>query len=165
MHPGKRVLFWHMEQEKWQENQQALAALAAKQNDLLQAIEQLENKLSALEPPLRPEEEVNRLLSEQELWMARKAYNRHLEESETTRLALESSISRHELAALELQQELQQEHIQEYFRIKETKTNPVVEVKNSSCMGCFRLLSLHNLDQWRRGVGLVTCEECGRILA
>ncbi|KXG43198.1 C4-type zinc ribbon domain-containing protein [Tepidibacillus decaturensis] len=57
------------------------------------------------------------------------------------------------------------QHWKIYQRIKETKENPVVEVKHQMCTGCFMPLSQTNLNQWRRGKDLVLCEVCDRILA
>jgi predicted nucleic acid-binding Zn-ribbon protein len=164
MRRAKRLWLWH--EAKEQVNAERAEKLRWEQERQLLAdhVRQLEAKLALLPAPVTTDEEISKLLLEQELWTARKDWERLVEQSEERLAELEQSIRQREFAILQLEQELDEEDVRQYHRLAENKARPLAEVRNKSCMGCFLPLSLSKLDEWRRAKGLVYCDECGRIL-
>ncbi|MGD8189049.1 C4-type zinc ribbon domain-containing protein [Brevibacillus ginsengisoli] len=164
MLPAKKLFEWHKVNETIAHANQELDELTKQEQVHVNTIQQLTSKLEALPVTDTPDDQIARMLAEQELWMAQKAYERFQEEAGGTRFELDSRISEQQFERVRLEQELEQAHLAEYYRIKENKKNPIVEVKRKMCTGCFLPLSLAKVDEWRRAKGLVYCDECGRIL-
>ena len=164
MLPAKKLFEWHKANEAIQQASQEIAELHKQEQTLLTNIQQLTAKLDALPVSNSPDNQIARMLTEQELWLAQKEVERFQEESGGIRVELDSRISQQQFERVRLEQELDQTHLTEYYRLAENKKNPIVEVKRKMCTGCFLPLSLAKVDEWRRAKGLVYCDECGRIL-
>ncbi|MBN1900295.1 hypothetical protein JW926_03100 [Candidatus Sumerlaeota bacterium] len=53
----------------------------------------------------------------------------------------------------------------EYFHsIQKRLPNPIVEMRNGVCLGCFMVLSSHQQQLVKSEDGYGICETCGRIL-
>jgi predicted nucleic acid-binding Zn-ribbon protein len=168
MLPSKRLLLWHRAKEAKQRAEEELNRLEEEKRSWEEKLEALQQAMSADAPPpspqASPDDEIARLLREQELWLARKEWERFLSHYEQREAVLSQEIHQRQFEIWEQEQQLDQLLVQEYQRIAERAEQPVVEVRNQSCMGCFMPLSLSKLSEWRRGKGVVTCDECGRIL-
>lgn len=164
MLPGKQLWEWHSKQE-------ALASACAQRSEIEEEKGRLadrvaicEQRIHQLGKPISPDDEIARLLAEQELWLARNELEQFLQKYEERLAALIQRIQEHEFDLILLEQKLPKEWIDEYDRVAKMKRAPIVEVKKDACTGCFMELSLQNQKEWRKGKGLVHCEECGRIL-
>lgn len=164
MLPAKRLFLWHQANEAQKKEQADLLRMAEEEQHHLRRIESLEAKLANLPPAATADEEIARLLLEQEIWLAKKDQERFCEETAERRLALEQSMQERSFEIMQLEGELTEAALTLYHRLAERVANPVVEVRKDACMGCFLPLSLRNLSEWKRGKGLVICDECGRIL-
>jgi predicted nucleic acid-binding Zn-ribbon protein len=168
MLPAKRLLLWHRAKEAKRRAEEELNRLEQEKRRWEEKLEELEQSVSACTPtlsaPPSADDEIARLLREQELWLARKDWERFLSHYQEREALLAEEIHRREFEIVEHEQLLDEPFLQEYQRIAERAEQPVVEVRNQSCMGCFLPLSLSKLSEWRRGKGIVTCDECGRIL-
>lgn len=164
MLPAKKLFEWHKTTVAIEQASEEIAQLDKQQELHDSTIQQLKAKLDSLPVSEQPDDQIARLLTEQELWMAQKEYERFQEESNSLRLQLNTQISQQQFERIQLEQELDQTHLTEYYRLQENKKNPIVEVKRKMCTGCFLPLSLAKVDEWRRAKGLVYCDECGRIL-
>jgi len=55
-------------------------------------------------------------------------------------------------------------HLMEHYHIiRKRFANPIVEMRNGTCLGCFMVLSSHNQQKIKSGE-YDMCETCGRIL-
>jgi hypothetical protein len=164
MLPAKRLFAWHkakealrLAQEEWKRCEETLAQGRER-------LKETESRLTSLPAPTNPDEEIARLLLEQEVWMAKKEFDdtaaAHQQKSEE----LKQTILHLQFEVLQLERELDEEYLAAYRRLSETKAQPIAEVRNKSCMGCFLPLSLRKLEEWRRGKGPVFCDECDRLL-
>ncbi|MET3290086.1 UNVERIFIED_CONTAM: putative nucleic acid-binding Zn-ribbon protein [Brevibacillus sp. OAP136] len=160
----KQLLEWHVKQESLVAARAAHAQLEKMQGELAQSVALCEQKAAALVNPTTPDEEIAQLLAEQELWLTRKALAQFDDEQEAQLLMLLQRVQELDFELAVLGQSLPEKWVEEYYRLAKSKQNPIVEVKGEACTGCFRELSLHNRNEWRRGKGLVHCDECGRIL-
>ncbi|WP_139490494.1 zinc ribbon domain-containing protein [Brevibacillus dissolubilis] len=160
----KQLLRWHQTKESIIREQQKLAELKRKEAIHTDKINAIQEKLNQLASPANQEEEIQKLLTEQELWMANKELERFLADHQDTFFTIETTISQKQYDVMELQQSLDPDLLADYNRLAENKKNPIVEVKNKSCMGCFMPLSLSKISEWRRAKEVVYCDECGRIL-
>jgi predicted nucleic acid-binding Zn-ribbon protein len=161
---AKRLWLWHQAKERVKADQAEMRRWEKERQQQTEKVRYLEEKLTALPAPVTTDEEIGKMLLEQELWTANKDLERLVEQAEQRLIALEQSIRQGEFEILQLEQELDEEALRQYQRLAEYKERPIVEVRNRSCMGCFLPLSLSKLAEWRRGKGLVYCDECGRIL-
>jgi predicted nucleic acid-binding Zn-ribbon protein len=164
MQPVKHLLLWHRAKEAKQRAETELSGLEREKEEWQEKLERLTRTLSTEPAPSTPDEEIARLLREQELWLMRKDWERFLASYQEREAALSDEIHRQQFEIWKWEQELDEALLKEYHRIGERVSNPVVEVRNQSCMGCFLPLSVSKLSEWRRAKGLVTCDECGRIL-
>ncbi|QDX93307.1 hypothetical protein JNUCC42_09775 [Brevibacterium sp. JNUCC-42] len=154
---------WHQLLGKIKRAERELAGVKEQENEQMKHIRAIERKMEGM-PTETPDQQIERMLKEQELWMAKKEWERNGNELIEKRFALEQSLQFSRMEATDRKSKLDPVWLSEYERLLETKKNPVVEVKNKSCMGCFMPLSTSNFDKWRRGKGLVYCDECERIL-
>jgi predicted nucleic acid-binding Zn-ribbon protein len=162
MHVSRQLLQWHQWKQKQNRLGEEILQLEQQERALEERIEQLRVREQSLLPAAvsSPEAEIEKLLVQQDIWMAekeRKEIRAKRDEKEAQRLSLDFDI-------LTMEQTLPSFALDAYNRLATYKQNPVVEVRNQSCMGCFMPLSLRNLEEWRRGVSLVFCDECDRIL-
>ncbi|MGO0060542.1 C4-type zinc ribbon domain-containing protein [Brevibacillus fluminis] len=164
MAPVKQLWEWHVKREALAAARAAHAQWEKKQRELAQSVALCEQKAAEIENPATPDAEIAKLLAEQELWLARKALAQFDGEQEAQLLKLLQRVQELEFDLAVMGQSLPEEWVAEYYRLAKSKQNPIVEVKGEACTGCFRALSLHNRNEWRRGKGLVHCDECGRIL-
>lgn len=51
-----------------------------------------------------------------------------------------------------------------YHSIQKRFLNPIVEMRNGVCVGCFMVLSSHQQQMVKSDDGYGICESCGRIL-
>lgn len=163
---AKRLWLWHQAKEALKKAQAELHKVEEEQQQHNNKIADLEAKLSAMPPTASAEDEIAKMLLQQEIWVAKKEQERFLVEKEERFSPLEQSIHQRTYDIFQLEAELDEEEeaLLQYNHLAERLANPVVEMRNQSCMGCFLPLSLSKLSEWRRGKGLVCCDECGRIL-
>ncbi|WP_231929172.1 C4-type zinc ribbon domain-containing protein [Brevibacillus sp. SKDU10] len=154
---------WHLLLGKIKRAERELAGVKEQEREQMKHIRAIESQIEGM-PTDTPDQQIERMLQEQELWMLKKEWERNGNELIEKRFSLEQFLQLSRLEAEERQAKLNPEWLKEYDRLLETKKNPVVEVKKKSCMGCFMPLSTSNFDKWRRGKGLVYCDECERIL-
>lgn len=164
MLPAKVLWEWHRMKGLIVQAQQERTRLAQQEQKHLDTLQELTAKLAALPVSDDPDSQIARLLAEQEIWMAKKEYEKFQEENQDRMDQLANSISEKEFERMRLEQELDPAFLAEYYRLSENKKNPIVEVKRKMCTGCFLPLSMAKVDEWRRAKGLVYCDECGRIL-
>lgn len=161
---GSKLLEWYTAKKNAEEAKNRLQQLQREEKECAEKLDRLEHKRAALPAGQDPDSQIARMLAEQEVWQAQKdwqqASNRLASEGEE----LQQKITQFQFQALQLEKELEPEVLAAYQKVAEHKQNPVVEVRQKSCMGCFLPLSLSNLAEWQRGKGLVYCHECGRIL-
>ncbi|WP_232695348.1 C4-type zinc ribbon domain-containing protein [Brevibacillus daliensis] len=163
MSSTREVYKWHQLQVSVEKEEAELLAVLEQEQSKQQQIVQLKQKIAAM-PISTEEEQISKLLAEQELWMANKEFERIQHELLERKFSLEQSITYKKLDIEAGKINLDKDVLTAYEKVAETKKNPIVEVKNKSCMGCFMPLSLSNYERWRRGKGLVYCDECERIL-
>jgi predicted nucleic acid-binding Zn-ribbon protein len=60
--------------------------------------------------------------------------------------------------------ELSPEMVEYYHAIQKRFLNPIVEMRNGVCLGCFMVLSSHQQQIVKSEDGYGVCETCGRIL-
>jgi predicted nucleic acid-binding Zn-ribbon protein len=60
--------------------------------------------------------------------------------------------------------ELSPEKVEYYHSIQKRFLNPIVEMRNGVCLGCFMVLSSHQQQMVKCDDGYGICESCGRIL-
>jgi len=161
---SKTLWQWHQGRQAIEEMKKELEGIAGKEQELLLTVEELEKKREALPAAALPDQEVNRLLLEQEIWMVGKELERFREEVQEKRFSLEQSLQEQQFAVLKWEQELDEKILSAYYHVAEYKQRPIVEVKHKACTGCFMLLTQNKINEWRRGKDLVYCDECGRIL-
>lgn len=161
---GRQLLQWHQAIQQIEQAENQLSLIRQEEQTLKEKVDHLEQQLAAQSPSDDPDRQIARLLIEQELWMAQNTWQRMCEQSAEKRVAIKQVIEASRFERLELEQGLDEVTLAEYQRVSESKQNPIVEVRQKSCMGCFLPLSVSNLAEWRRGKGLVFCHECGRIL-
>ncbi len=164
MLPSKQLWQWHKAKESLKATQEELAQWDEKRTRIDQHVSGLEGKLQALPTPANADEEIAKLLLEQELWLAKKEQQELLEIAGNQSFELQQTIQELQFQVLTLEQELDEEYLTAYLRLSELKTQPIAEVRNKACMGCGRPLSLRNLDEWRRAKRPVFCDECDRLL-
>ncbi|MFY0546074.1 C4-type zinc ribbon domain-containing protein [Brevibacillus sp. H7] len=164
MLPAKRLLLWHQAKEAKKRAEAELDSLEREKREWQKKLESLEQSLASLAAPASLDDEIARLLREQDLWAARKDWERFITACQERETALMEEIHRLQFEIWKWEQELDDSLLNEYHRIAERAAHPIVEVRNQSCMGCFLPLPLGKISEWRRGKGLVTCDECGRIL-
>lgn len=164
MLPAKRLWLWHQAKEARKAAEAQLRLLAQEQASLDKQVKKLEEKCGTLLPSADPDEEIARLLAEQKLRLAKKEQKEQQELAASKRMELQQTIQQLGYEMIQLESELDPEFIAAYERLSETKAQPIAEVRNQACMGCFRTLSLSKLDEWRRGKGPVFCDECDRLL-
>ncbi|NGQ94094.1 hypothetical protein G3578_02765 [Brevibacillus sp. SYP-B805] len=164
MLPAKRLLAWHQAKE-------ALRAAREEQKRLEEAIAAAERRVAEKEEQLRrlpvpanPDEEIARMLLEQEWWLAKKERDDAAASYADRNGEQEPTIQQLQFDIMQLEAGLDPEFLRAYLRLSETKALPIAEVRNKCCMGCCLPLSLRKLDEWRRGKGPVFCDECDRIL-
>ncbi|GAA4706354.1 C4-type zinc ribbon domain-containing protein [Brevibacillus fulvus] len=161
---AKRLLVWHQAKEAVKQAERVREEYANRLAQHDQLIQQLTEKLAAVPAPQTPDEEIAKLLLEQELWMANNERDRYAASHQKEALRAEQTIQQKSFEIVQWEQELDGEALAQYYRIAENKANPLAEVRNNSCTVCFMPLSLSKMSEWRRGKGLVYCDECGRIL-
>jgi predicted nucleic acid-binding Zn-ribbon protein len=164
MQPAKQLWEWHRMQDTLSRERTEQAEIGEQLGRLEQSAAHCEQQVSALDKPVTTDDEIERMLAEQELWLARNALQQFLQEKEERLFSLAQSVQQLEFSLLAAAQNIPEEWISEYYRLAKTKSNPIVEVRNDACTGCFMALSLRNKNEWRSGKGLVHCDECGRIL-
>ncbi|WP_134686892.1 hypothetical protein [Brevibacillus migulae] len=164
MLPAKKLWHWHKAKQAMNAARDEWQQLEEKRSQMERQVRDLETKSSHLPAPSNPDEEIAKLLLEQELWMMKKDQQEQAARWDHQALELQQSIQELQFEILALEQELDEEFLSAYIRLSETKANPIVEVRNKACMGCFRPLSLRKVDEWRRGKGPVFCDECDRLL-
>jgi len=164
MLPAKKLWHWHKAKQSLQAAREDLQQLEEKRSRMERQVMELETKWKHLPAPANPDEEIAKLLLEQELWMLKKDQQEQVARWDNQTIELQQNVQELQFEILSLEQELDEEYLSAYFRLSETKANPIVEVRNKACMGCFRPLSLRKVDEWRRGKGPVFCDECDRLL-
>jgi len=164
MLPAKKLLLWHQGKQALQRLKEEWQREEAEAREAEQKVERLEARRSSIPAPANDDEQLALMLLEQELWMAKKEQEQLRELWEQTRSGLQQAIQQQQFDLLQMEQELDEAFLTVYFRLAETKENPIVEVRNRACMGCFLPLSMQKLQEWRRGSGVVVCDECERIL-
>lgn len=164
MLPAKQLYQWHQTKIACQEKETALQQLDVDYTEKLQRVAVVKAKLTEMPPPKTPDEEIQKLLLEQELWLVEKELAQLQETKHQRASQLQQEIHEAQFQLLDLQRDLDESFLVVYHRVAELKERPIVEVKNKACMGCFRPLSLQKLAEWRRGKGPVCCDECERIL-
>lgn len=164
MLPAKQLWQWHKARESLRAAQEELAKWEEKRIRIDQRVSGLAAQLEALPTPASSDQELARLLLEQELWLAKKEQQELHEYTGNQSFALQQTMQELQYQVLTLEQELDEEYLAAYLRLAEMKTQPIAEVRNKACMGCGRPLSLRNLDEWRRAKGPVFCNECDRLL-
>ncbi|MBO8164086.1 MAG: hypothetical protein H0Z34_10260 [Brevibacillus sp.] len=161
---AKRLWRWHLAKEKLTKAEQALADLEAEEHRLRDAVARLEQKMREAPVSDEPEQQIARMLLEQELYMARRAWEDFLQWRVDREAVVHQEIQRHLWEKSQLEDDLDQQLLAAYERVAAIKRQPIVEVRNKSCTGCNLTLSLSKLAEWRRARELVYCDECGRIL-
>ncbi|MFM1651487.1 C4-type zinc ribbon domain-containing protein [Brevibacillus sp. B_LB10_24] len=166
MSTAKQLYMWHQASQVLAAAKRDMEQLGQEGRGLRERVREISQKLDALPVTADADQQIARLLLEQELWMARQEAERFTAQEQQRRLELELAVREQQFRVWELEQHLNQELLDEYERVRETKERPIVEVKNNTCMGCFLPLSLSNLARWRKGGDgkVVLCDECGRIL-
>jgi uncharacterized protein len=158
---------WHLAKESMIAKKKEQAQLDQQVKQLLEQLRKAEEKLQAIPSggsAPDPDQDIQRLMLEQEIWLASKELERFQAESQNKLFALEMAISEQQNVISSLEMELNEQTLSTYYRIAETKQRPIVEVKNKACTGCFLELTQNKVSEWRRGKELVHCDECGRIL-
>ncbi|UFJ43123.1 C4-type zinc ribbon domain-containing protein [Brevibacillus humidisoli] len=164
MYPAKQLWQWHLVKEKLSEAEQSAALFLEKEASLRDAISRLEEKINSLPDSDDPDQQIAKLLLEQEHYLAKKAWEEFLLQRDEKEAVLHQEIQQYGWEKEQLELELDDKMIAEYQRLSETKRTPIAEVRNKACMGCHLALSASKLAEWRRAKGLVYCDECGRIL-
>ncbi|MBN6186153.1 hypothetical protein JQN58_04050 [Aneurinibacillus sp. BA2021] len=166
MMEARKLLEWHQAREKSRAVQNELDEWKAQETVLAARRKEAEEKIKRLGTP-SPDDidaQIALKLAEQELWLVDKDTERFMEERFEKEFALREQKREWEEKAARSEAELSKEALALYDRIRENITNPVVEVKRRSCMGCFLPLSVVKMEEWHKGKSFVLCEECGRIL-
>jgi len=164
MRPAKTLYLWHQAKEAKQRAEAERSKLIREKEEQQANVERLTRDLEAEPAPCTPDEQIARLLREQELWMVRKEWEQFLCSYDEREQQLTAEVQLQQMEIWKWEQELEESARKEYDRIGERVSNPVVEVRNQSCMGCFLPLSMQKWSEWRHAKRLVTCDECGRIL-
>lgn len=161
---ARNLLEWHRTKEIIEQANHERVLLENERNNRLHTVQEMRQRTLSLPVSDDPENQITRMLAEQELWMA----NKEVEQFETETIhklaTLDHLISEKSFELMRLESEIDQVLFTEYYRLAENKKNPIVEVKRKICTGCYLPLSLAKVDEWRRAKGLVYCDECGRIL-
>ncbi|MGC5328532.1 C4-type zinc ribbon domain-containing protein [Brevibacillus sp. SYSU BS000544] len=160
----RNLLEWHQTKESIQQAKNERDNLDKERKKRLTSIQELRQRIEALPITDNPEEQIQKLLAEQELWMANKDFEQFESDCLPKLASLDNSISEKSFELMRLESEVDEALFSEYYRLAENKKNPIVEVKRKICTGCYYPLSLAKVDEWRRAKGLVYCDECGRIL-
>ncbi|WP_286884267.1 C4-type zinc ribbon domain-containing protein [Aneurinibacillus sp. UBA3580] len=163
---ARRLLEWHQAKEKRQAVQKELDKLRAREEELAARRQEAEAKIRRIGEP-SPDDidgQIELKLAQQELWLVNKDTERFMEEKFEKEFALMETRREWEEKTAEREASLSPEALALYHRIRENISNPVVEVRRRSCMGCFLPLSVAKMEEWHKGKSLVTCDECGRIL-
>lgn len=164
MVPGKQLWEWHVKREALAAAHAQRTKIEEKKGQLVQSVALCGQQAEKLAHPATTDDEIAKLLAEQELWLARNALAQFADEQEESLSRLLQREQELEFELAVLAPNLPEEWISTYYSLAKSKQNPIVEVKGDACTGCYRELSLHNRNEWRRGKGLVHCDECGRIL-
>lgn len=160
----RNLLEWHQTKEKIHQVKQERDHLDNERKKRLHSIQEMQQRIASLPVSEDPDTQIQKLLAEQELWMANKEYEQFDSDCLSKFHSLDNSISEKSFDLMRLESEVDQALFSEYYRLAENKKNPIVEVKRKICTGCYYPLSLAKVDEWRRAKGLVYCDECGRIL-
>lgn len=160
----RNLLEWHQTKESIQQAKNERDNLDKERKKRLTSIQELQQRIAALPVTDNPEEQIQKLLTEQELWLANKDFEQFESNCLPKLASLDNSISEKSFELMRLESEVDEALFSEYYRLAENKKNPIVEVKRKICTGCYYPLSLAKVDEWRRAKGLVYCDECGRIL-
>lgn len=164
MNPAKRLWQWHLIQEDGHRAKQSLAALLDEAKRLEERVLRLTKEKESIAVSDDLEQQIARLLLEQELYLAEKDWQAFGVERAEREATIRRQIEQCDWEKQQLEQTLDPELIEEYRRLAESLQPPLAEVKNEVCTGCYLALSLSKLAEWRRAKGLVYCEQCGRIL-
>lgn len=163
---GRKLYEYYQAQKSLASIEHRLNEIEMEKKELIdQQAEQLKLIDVLKEKPINEEQIIELALAEQKLIILQKDLER------TSPSLMEESFK-----LLQMRQELMQkmevvkqyvpEAIwKEYYKIEEVIDNPVVEVKQQMCTGCFISLSQNNFNKWRIGKELIKCDICGRILA
>ncbi|CEH29661.1 Zinc ribbon domain protein [Aneurinibacillus migulanus] len=166
MTEARNLLEWHQAKEKGAAAQRELDEWRAREEELAVRRKEAELKIKQIGTPAETDidNQIALKLAQQELWLVDKDTERFMEERFEKEFALRESKHEWDVKAAEREAVLSREALELYYRIGENISNPVVEVKRRSCMGCFLPLSVVKMEEWHKGKTLVTCDECGRIL-
>ncbi len=113
--------------------------------------------------------EIDRTESKREEQKSRAESNIEDKETKISDLEDEKSELRQELDQLErkrkeLTKKIPDKLIEQYERLRASANKPIVQVKNGVCQGCQMSVSKNTVKKARNGQGIVTCENCSRIL-
>lgn len=164
MQAGKQIGEWHRVQSALTKDRSDQASILEQQQTHEQKIQACQQRIKQSGDGQNPDDQLEHMLAAQELWMAEKELERFLEANQEHLFSLEQRIRDHQFALLSLRQTMDENWLIEYDRLSKRFANPVAEVRNDTCTGCHLALSIHNKDEWRKGKGLVHCDQCGRIL-
>lgn len=164
MLPVKSLWLWHQAKDALRRAQEEHNDCEEQHQHLQKKLKDIEMAVATYPTPKSSDEEITKLLLEQDLWMAQREWERFYAEYQGKAVALEQTMHQQHFEVLQMENELEESSLAEYHRLAERVLQPIVEVRNQSCMGCFLPLSLRNASEWRRAKGLVYCDECGRIL-
>lgn len=64
----------------------------------------------------------------------------------------------------DLERYIDKDILKKYYRIKASKGKAIARLEDGACTACNMINSISNINNYKRGEGLVTCESCGRIL-
>ncbi|WP_027415844.1 C4-type zinc ribbon domain-containing protein [Aneurinibacillus terranovensis] len=163
---SRKLLELHQANKQITKIENSLLSLKEEEDKLLAACRKYEEKVAKIGEPSDEDIDgkIELALAQQELWMARKEYERFMEQRFNTEMDLHQEKVVWKEKVEELVQSISPEAIALYEKIGEAIKDPVVEVKRRSCMGCFLPLSVAKMNEWRKGRDIVRCDECGRIL-
>jgi predicted nucleic acid-binding Zn-ribbon protein len=164
MLPAKRLLAWHQAKEALRAAQEEQKRLEEAMTAAERRVAEKEEQLRRMPAPTNPDEEIARMLLEQECWLAKKERDDAVAAYADKNGERERTIQQLQFEIMQLEAGLDPEFLGAYIRLSETKAQPIAEVRNKCCMGCCLPLSLRKLEEWRRGKGPVFCDECDRIL-
>lgn len=113
--------------------------------------------------------EIDRTESKREEQKSRAKSNIEKKEARIADLEDEKSELKRELKELakerkDLKGKTPEKLIEQYERLQASTNKPIVQVKNGVCQGCQMSVSKNTVKKARNGQGIVTCENCSRIL-
>ncbi|MGD0355003.1 MAG: C4-type zinc ribbon domain-containing protein [Dehalococcoidia bacterium] len=91
------------------------------------------------------------------------AWNKEKPELKVEREKVVAEVAKLEKKRKEIAEDIDSSALSAYEGIKGRKSQPVVRVEQGKCMGCRVTLSISELQRVR-GMSIVTCSNCGRIL-